>query len=72
MYSIKSKFAITPEKMAETYTYLATSPEVNQTTGMYFDDPQHTVTSSAYSRNQENIEQLMTLTRSYIQTHEIE
>ncbi len=67
MYAIKSKFAITPEKMAETYTYLATSPEVNQTTGAYFDDPQHIVSSSAYSRDPENIEQLMALTWSFIQ-----
>ena len=66
MYAIKSKFAITPEKMAETYTYLATSPEVNQTTGAYFDDPQHIVSSSAYSRDSENIEQLMALTSSFI------
>ena len=67
MYAIKSKFAVTPEKMAETYTYLTTSPEVSQTTGAYFDDPQHIVSSSAYSRDPENIEQLMTLTRSFIQ-----
>ena len=67
MYAIKSKFAITPEKMAETYTYLATSPEIKQTTGAYFDDPQHSVSSSAYSRDPENIEQLMALTRSFIQ-----
>ncbi len=67
MYAIKSKFAITPEKMAETYTYLATSPEVSQTTGAYFDDPQHIVSSSAYSRDPENIEQLMALTWSFIQ-----
>lgn len=66
MYAIKSKFAITPEKMAETYTYLATSPEVKQTTGAYFDDPQHIVSSSSYSRDPENIEQLMALTSSFI------
>lgn len=46
--------------------YLATSPEVSQTTGAYFDDPQHIVSSSAYSRDPENIEQVMALTRSFI------
>lgn len=56
------------KKMAETYTYLATSPEANQTTGTCYDDPQYIATSSAYSRNPENIEQLMTLTRTFIQT----
>jgi NAD(P)-dependent dehydrogenase (short-subunit alcohol dehydrogenase family) len=70
MYAIKSMFSITPEKMAETYTHLATSPEVNQTTGTYYDDPQHAVTSSAYSRDPENIKQLMSLTQSYIKTPE--
>ena len=72
IYSIKSKFAIAPEKMAETYTFLATSAEVKQITGTYFDDPQHIVTSSAYSRNPENIEQLMSLTWSFIKPLENE
>lgn len=67
MYSIKSKFAITPEKMAETYTYLATSPDVAHTTGTYYDDPQHSVSSSGYSQKKENIDQVMNLTRRYLQ-----
>jgi NAD(P)-dependent dehydrogenase (short-subunit alcohol dehydrogenase family) len=36
MYSIKSKFSISPEEMARTYTYLATSKELASTTGKYF------------------------------------
>jgi NAD(P)-dependent dehydrogenase (short-subunit alcohol dehydrogenase family) len=66
MYAIKSLFAITPEKMAKTYTYLATSDDVNQTTGTYFDSPQNIVSSSEYSRDPENIEKVMALTKSYI------
>jgi NAD(P)-dependent dehydrogenase (short-subunit alcohol dehydrogenase family) len=66
MYAIKSLFAITPEKMAETYTYLATSDDVKQTTGVYFDNPQRIVNSSEYSRDPENIEKVMTLTKSFI------
>ncbi len=66
VYALKSKFAITPEEMAETYTYLATSPDVSQTTGAYYDDPDHIVLSSAYSRDSENIDRLMALTWSYI------
>jgi NAD(P)-dependent dehydrogenase (short-subunit alcohol dehydrogenase family) len=66
IYSIKSMFAITPERMARTYTYLAISPEVSKTTGAYFDDPQHIVSSSTYSRDPQNIEQVMVVTRSYI------
>lgn len=67
MYSIKSSFSISPEKMAETYTYLATSPEVKKTTGKYFDDPKHIVGSSGYSRNKDNIAAVMDLTQRYIQ-----
>lgn len=66
MYSLKSKFSISPEKMAETYTYLALSPEVNQTTGTYYDDPQHSVNSSGYSKDKNNIKQLMDLTMTYL------
>jgi NAD(P)-dependent dehydrogenase (short-subunit alcohol dehydrogenase family) len=66
MYAIKSSFSITPEQMAETYTYLATSDEVRETSGKYFDDPTHIVSSSGYSRDPENIEKLMALTWSYL------
>ncbi len=65
-YALKSKFAISPAEMAQTYTYLATSPEVSQTTGTYFDDPEHIVQSSKYSRDKQHIEQLMALTMGYV------
>lgn len=68
MYAIKSSFSITPEQMAETYTYLATSDEVRETSGRYFDDPTHIVSSSGYSQDPENIEKVMALTRSYLKT----
>ena len=67
MYAIKSRFSISPEQMAETYTYLAASDQVRETTGKYFDDPTHIVDSSKYSRNKENINQVMALTRKYLQ-----
>jgi NAD(P)-dependent dehydrogenase (short-subunit alcohol dehydrogenase family) len=66
MYVIKSRFSISPEQMAETYTYLAISDLVSDTTGKYFDDPTHIVTSSKYSRDKENINQVMALTRQYL------
>ncbi len=65
MYSFKSSFSISPEKMAETYTYLALSPEVSQTTGIYYDDPHHIVKSTGYSKNPKNIKQVMDLTMGY-------
>ena len=66
MYALKSSFAISPEEMAETYTYLVTSPEVAGITGAYFDDPQHMVSSSPYSKDPHQIEALMNLTHSFI------
>jgi hypothetical protein len=52
--------------MAETYTYLALSPEVSQTTGAYYDDPSHIVQSNGYSQKKENIKQVMDLTLTYL------
>ena len=39
LYHAKRKFAMTPEKMAETYTWLATDPALAATTGGYWDAP---------------------------------
>jgi NAD(P)-dependent dehydrogenase (short-subunit alcohol dehydrogenase family) len=70
MYALKSSFSITPEKMAETYTYLAISDKVQETTGTYYDDPTHIVNSSGYSRDPENIDKVMALTWSYLKPAE--
>lgn len=66
MYSIKSKFSLSPEEMAKAYTYLATSDQVSKTTGKYFDEKNQCVNSSEYSRNSININSLMELTMKYI------
>jgi hypothetical protein len=66
MYSIKSKFSISPDEMAKTYTYLATSEDVNKTTGKYFNEKNMIVDSSPYSKNEKNIEDVMNLTLKYI------
>lgn len=39
VYHAKRKFALTPEKMAETYTWLAADPAVETVTGGYWDAP---------------------------------
>ncbi len=65
-YALKSKFAISPAEMAQTYTYLVTSPEVSRTTGAYFDDPEHIVQSSKYSQDRQHIEQVMAMTMGYV------
>ena len=58
--------------MAKTYTYLAVSSEVSETTGKYFDDPETVVESNSYSKELENINQLMEKTYRFIQTPVIE
>lgn len=68
MYRIKSSFSISPEEMAKTYTHLAVSPEVRETSGKYFDDPETMVESNSYSKEMDNINQLMENTYSFIQT----
>lgn len=66
LYSIKSMFSISPEKMAETYVYLATSAELDSVTGKYFNQKNKIVDSSAYSKNPKNIQEVMRLTNKYI------
>lgn len=48
-YSIKRRFSITPEKMAESYVRLALSPEFDGVTGKYFDENCIAVKSSGKS-----------------------
>jgi NAD(P)-dependent dehydrogenase (short-subunit alcohol dehydrogenase family) len=67
LYKIKSGFSITPDVMAEVYTYLATSKEVEGITGKYFDHHKKYVQSSKYSYIKENIDGLMKLTEKYLE-----
>ena len=66
VYKLKSKSALSPEKMAQTYTWLAVAPELANITGKYFNEKKQEVQSSAYSREKENIEALMNLSMQYI------
>ncbi len=68
MYSVKSKFSISPERMAGTYVYLALSEALNGVTGKYFDHKNRPISSSAYSKDKKNIGALMDLTMKYIRT----
>lgn len=66
MYAMKSKASLSPEQMAETYTYLATSDEVCNISGKYFDEKNKMVRSNKYSNQPENIADVMQLTHSFI------
>ena len=66
VYKLKSKSALSPKEMAQTYTWLATAPELANITGKYFNEKKQEVQASAYSRKKENIEALMNLSMQYI------
>lgn len=68
IYTLKSKSALSPEEMAETYTYLATSDEVSEVSGRYFDENRRQVKSSKYTYQPESINQVIDLTMRYIKS----
>jgi NAD(P)-dependent dehydrogenase (short-subunit alcohol dehydrogenase family) len=51
IYSLKRKMAITPEKQAETYVYLAADPSVEGISGKYWDENNKPVRSNNNSYN---------------------
>jgi NAD(P)-dependent dehydrogenase (short-subunit alcohol dehydrogenase family) len=52
IYNLKRKMAITPERQAETYIYLAADPELEKVTGRYWDENNKQVNSNKNSYNQ--------------------
>jgi NAD(P)-dependent dehydrogenase (short-subunit alcohol dehydrogenase family) len=66
LYSIKSRFSISPEQMAEVYVWLATSPEVSHVSGGYFDEKRRLVKAGAWAESPANIEAVMHLTARYV------
>lgn len=66
VYSQKAKQSIEPSEMAKTYTYLATSRNLDDVTGKYFDEKNREVQSGKYTCDDKNINAVMELTKSYI------
>lgn len=58
MYEIKRKYAMTPEKMAETYTWLAADLVGEQETGGYWDAPGVAVRANKNAYNPETQKRL--------------
>ena len=53
LYRQKRRFSITPERMAESYLYLAASPDLVNVSGKYFDEHNRQVSSSRIIYNEE-------------------
>ena len=66
VYAMKARMSIAPEEMAKTYTWLATSQEVSQMTGKYFNEKNSVVRSVGYTYGRDNIDSVMAMTAEYI------
>ena len=66
IYHAKRKFALTPEKMAETYVWLAADPALNDVTGGYWDAPNTPVKANKNAYNRETQKRLWDVTASLI------
>jgi NAD(P)-dependent dehydrogenase (short-subunit alcohol dehydrogenase family) len=58
MYHLKRKFAMTPEKMAETYVWLAADPAMETSTGGYWDAPNTPAKANRNAYNRETQKRL--------------
>jgi NAD(P)-dependent dehydrogenase (short-subunit alcohol dehydrogenase family) len=64
MYEMKRKFALTPEKMAETYVWLAADPDIQDVTGGYWDAPNVPAKANNNAYNKETWKKLWDVTES--------
>lgn len=62
IYHAKRKLALTPEKMAETYVWLAADPALKDVTGGYWDAPNTPVKANKNAYNRETQKQLWEIT----------
>lgn len=58
LYTLKRKMAISPEKQAETYVYLAAEPDLDHITGGYWDENNRQVRSNRASYRSETWQRL--------------
>jgi NAD(P)-dependent dehydrogenase (short-subunit alcohol dehydrogenase family) len=62
VYHAKRKFALTPEKMAETYVWLAADPSMQDVTGGYWDAPNVPAKANKNAYNKETWKKLWDVT----------
>ena len=65
-YALKSKLALSPEQMANAYTFLATAAEMEGVTGLYYNEKMKPVKPPRYTEQSQNINKVMELTMSYL------
>jgi NAD(P)-dependent dehydrogenase (short-subunit alcohol dehydrogenase family) len=70
MYAIKRRFSMTPEKMAETYVWLAADPIGEKQTGGYWDAPGIAVKANKNAYNKETQERLWAISRLLSKVYE--
>lgn len=66
LYALKSRFAISPEEMARTYTWLALAPELAGVSGMYCDERRRPVRAGRYAEDPANARAVMEMTARYV------
>jgi NAD(P)-dependent dehydrogenase (short-subunit alcohol dehydrogenase family) len=66
VYEMKRKFALTPEKMAETYTWLAAEPALETVSGGYWDAPHKPAKANKNAYNRETQKRLWDATEQLI------
>ncbi len=66
IYHAKRKFALTPEKMAETYVWLAADPRLQNVTGGYWDAPNIPAKANKNAYNREAQQRLWNSTKQFI------
>jgi NAD(P)-dependent dehydrogenase (short-subunit alcohol dehydrogenase family) len=66
VYHAKRKFALTPEKMAETYVWLAADPALKDVTGGYWDAPDVSAKANKNAYNRETQQRLWDVTKNLV------
>jgi NAD(P)-dependent dehydrogenase (short-subunit alcohol dehydrogenase family) len=66
LYALKSRFALTPGQMAETYVWAALAEELAGVTGKCFDENRREVDFPRFARKPDNIDAVMHLTLGYL------